>query len=327
MNKWAATIRVPAEKAGNSNTVAEKYNDDKTMKQTLNKQRKLQDFIKNLRAALPYLEKFYDEIFVIKLSGYTILQENLPGILDDIILLRRVGIKIILVHGATPQINSLIRQQDKSAGYADGQLTLKESLFPIAQMAIAATNWELVTKLSNYGTDFLPVTGHFIQARRISDDRQVKSSIGDINNVNLAALHEATAQRYIPIIPPLGLGPRGRLFILDANRIALEVAARTRARKLIILASENGDMDEEIHLIRQTTTEDMKKWVMNHPGINKTIHNQIVALVEACERGVERCHLLDSTEDGVLLGEVLTSAGMGIMITNSSYQHVRPARM
>jgi len=297
------------------------------MKQTLNKQRKLQDFIKNLRAALPYLEKFYDEIFVIKLSGYTILQENLPGILDDIILLRRVGIKIILVHGATPQINSLIRQQDKSAGYADGQLTLKESLFPIAQMAIAATNWELVTKLSNYGTDFLPVTGHFIQARRISDDRQVKSSIGDINNVNLAALHEATAQRYIPIIPPLGLGPRGRLFIVDANRIALEVAARTRARKLIILASENGDKDEEIHLIRQTTTEDMKKWVMNHPGINKTIHNQIVALVEACERGVERCHLLDSTEDGVLLGEVLTSAGMGIMITNSSYQHVRPARM
>ncbi len=284
-------------------------------------------FIKNLRAALPYLEKFYNEIFVIKISGYTLQQDNLPGILDDLILLRRVGIKIILVHGAAPQVNELIEEAGKSGGYIDGRLILDSSTFPLAYKAIASTNWELITKFSKYGSDFLPVTGHFLQARKMSIPDNSPSFIGIVKEVNLAGLQEALDRHYIPIIPPFGIGPQGRSFILDPNQIALEVAARLRAHKLIIMTSENGGLKQKLGGKRQHTTNDMKKWLTKEKHLNLFTVNQLNALVDACERGVERCHSLDSSIDGILLGEILTSAGIGIMITNSSFESIRPARI
>ena len=284
-------------------------------------------FIQNLRAALPYLEKFYNETFIIKLSGYTLQQENLPTILDDLILLRRVGIKIILIHGAAPQVNDQILENGKKGGYTNNQLYIDDTTFPIAQRAIAAANWDLVTKLSNYGSDFLPLTGHFIQAQRKSSPNSVSSRyIGDVTDVNIRALEQSTAQHYIPVITPLGIGSRGKLFILDPNRIALEVSARMRASKCIILTSENGDLEKELGNKKQATTKDMHEWLQTHPDMNYFTRKQLSALTEACERGVERCHLLDSSVDGILLGEILTSAGIGIMITNSSYQQIRSAK-
>lgn len=284
-------------------------------------------FIKNLRAALPYLEKFYNEIFVIKISGYTLQQDNLPGILDDLVLLRRVGIKIILVHGAAPQVNELIKDAGKSGGYIDGRLVLDASTFPLAYQAIASTNWELINKFSKYGSDFLPVTGHFLQARDKSNSDNMPLFIGDVKEVNLTGLQEALDRHYIPIIPPFGIGPRGKSFILDPNKIALEVAARLRAHKLIIMTSENGDLKEKLGGKRQHTTNDMTKWLEKEQDLNLFTKSQLNALVAACERGVERCHSLDSSIDGILLGEILTSAGIGIMITNSSFESIRPARI
>lgn len=296
---------------------------------TLNKKIKgVDSFIKNLRASLPYLEKFYNEIFVIKFSGYTLEQDNISSILDDLILLRRIGIKIIIIHGVAPQVNNLIKQSGKTGGYKDGTIKINSTTFPIAQRAISSTNWDLLTKLSNYGSDFLPITGHFLTARRKSTpDKIAAKYTGVLKEVNLADLHNALDQNYIPIIPPLGVGKYGGLFLLDPNQIALEVSARMRATKLIIITSENGNLKNHTEDLRQVSTLELKNWLNSDVNINQITKSHLNALIDACERGVQRCHLLDSEIDGVLLGEILTSAGMGIMVTNHSFQRVRPAEM
>ena len=297
-----------------------------TKKPTINKG--VDSFIKNLRASLPYLEKFYNEIFVIKFSGYTLQQDNFSSLLDDLILLRRIGIKIILVHGAAPQVNDLIKLNGHSGGYKDGELFISPTTFPIAQRAIAATNWELITKLSNYGSDFFPITGHFLYARKKSmPDSPGAKFIGEIKDINMAAIHNVLEQNYIPIISPLSAGKYSGQYLLDPNHIGLEVAARIRAKKLIIVSSENGDLKHQLEDSRQYTTLDIKSWLNKGTINNKLTENQLSVLVQACERGVERCHLLDGSIDGILLGEILTSSGVGMMITNHSFQTVRQAQI
>lgn len=286
------------------------------------------DFLRGLRGALPYLEEFYDETFVIKISGNTLQQPNLPGILDDLILLYRIGIKIILIHGAGPQIQETLQEQGKIGIMQEGRLFVSPLLLPIVQQAIATANWNLLTKLSRYGRDIFPFSGHFIQAEKtIFANETEPHCTGNVYDINTKALQHAFAHHYLPIIAPFAIGERGRLWILEPNEIAMEVAARLRVRKLIILDSEENFPQMHIDALRETTTENMHQWLKKTPSLNPQTRLQAQALTEACERGVERCQWLNSSVDGVLLGETLTSAGMGIMVTNSVYEHTRFAKL
>jgi len=285
------------------------------------------EFIHNLRGALPYLEEFHKETFVIKISGNT-LQQQSSGVLDDLVLLYRVGIKIILVHGATPQIQEILKFHEKTGRVEEGRLIVDESLLPLIQQAIASANWDLMTRLNGYGDDIIPFSSHYVQAEKkvfphITEDYFT----GSVCDINTKALQQATDQGYLPIIPPFAIGEQGRLWILDPNQVALEIAARLRARKLIILTEELGFEETNLSHIQEMTTDDMKQWIEEHKKISDNLRLSLGALIEACERGVERCHLLRGSVDGSLLAEVLTSTGVGTMITNRSHTKIRSARL
>ncbi len=285
------------------------------------------EFARGLRDALPYLEEFYQETFIIKISGKTLQQQNLPSILDDLILLYRVGIKVIIVHGAQPQIQEALHFHGHTPIEEQGHLVVTAPLIPIVQQAIATTNWELITKLSRYGRGIFPFSSHFVQAQQHSFTIPTEPHFtGDVHDINMNALQNAFTHHYLPIIPPFAIGKKGRLWILEPNQTALEVAVRLRARKLIILHSEEPQFPE-ISGLRETTTDNMKHWLQNHQSLKTVSRLQAHALIEACERGVERCHWLNSNIDGALLGEILTSAGTGCMITNSIYECVRFAKL
>ena len=117
------------------------------------------DFIYGLRGALPYLEEFHNETFVVKITGNTLQQQNLSGILDDLILLYRIGIKIIIVHGANAQIRQALQFHGHEEKTLEGRILVPVDSLPVAQQAIANTNWELITKLSRYGSDIFPFSG------------------------------------------------------------------------------------------------------------------------------------------------------------------------
>ncbi len=285
------------------------------------------NFIRGLRGALPYLEEYYNETFVIKISGNTLQQQNLSGILDDLILLYRLGIKIIIVHGAGPQIEEALRLHDTDKTI-DGRLVVSTPLLPIVQQAIATTNWNLITKMNRYQRDIFPFSGHFIQAEKVTFSQETAPHcLGKVHDINIQAFQHAFSHHYLPIIAPFATGEKGRLWILEPNQIALEVAARLRTRKLIILDSAENLPLHEMDQLRETTSGKMAQWLQKTPSVKMETRLQIKALIEACERGVERCHWLNSAIDGAILGEILTSAGTGIMVTNSAYERTRFAKM
>ncbi|MBF0278516.1 MAG: amino-acid N-acetyltransferase [SAR324 cluster bacterium] len=286
------------------------------------------NFIRGLRGALPYLEEYYNETFVIKISGSTLQQQNLSGIIDDLILLYRIGIKIIIVHGAGPQIRQALHFHNHPGKTIEGRLLVAAPSLPIVQQAVATANWNLITKMNRYGRDIFPFSGHFVQAEKTSFSEETEPHCtGKVHDINVKALQHAFSHNYLPIIAPFATGEKGRLWILEPNQIALEVAVRLRTRKLVILDCEENLPIFEVDQLRETTTKKMAQWLEKSTSIKIESRMQINALIEACERGVERCHLLNSSVDGAVLGEVLTSAGTGIMVTNSAYERIRFAKL
>ena len=212
-------------------------------------------FIRGLRGALPYLEDYRGETFVVKLAGETLYQPNLPAIIDDIILLGSVGIKIVLVHGAWPQIQQELRRELNLGQKSDPSMSdfepdamadvstdiEPEVLQNAVRRAVSESNWSLMSKLSAYGRTIFPISGHFVQAQKSVEALKLSDRhTGMVSGVDTLALQAALQQGYLPVLPPFSSGDGGMLLYLDATRIALEAAVRLRARKLIILSSQKA---------------------------------------------------------------------------------------
>ena len=286
----------------------------------------LSGFIHNLRSALPYLEEFDQQTFVIYLSGELIEVQN-SRVIEDLALLQQVGIRIVLVHGAELQIRNLYASQGLDYHTEDGIFVAEETNMPFIEQAVSSANWKLLSRLRSCARQLQPFTGHFLLAEKknFSGNNDFHFT-GSVCGIDLETLRQAAADSKLAIIPPFSLGEKGRLWILDPIQVAFEVATRLRAKKLIMLDTlpltnfDNTDSSE-------ITTDSISQWLKKEPDLPLVQKIQLTAMTEACVRGVERCHLLDGSIEGVLLAELLTPKGAGVMITNSSYKRIRPARL
>ena len=288
--------------------------------------RKLSGFIHNLRAALPYLEEFDQQTFVIYLSGGLTEIQN-SRVIEDLALLQQVGIRIILVHGAEFQIRNLYANQALDYHTENGVFVAEEKNMPIIEQAVSSANWKLLSRLRSCASQLQAFTGHFLLAEKKNfSDNYDSHFTGSVCGIDLETLRQATSDSKLAIIPPFALGEKGRLWILDPIQVAFEVATRLRVKKLILLDTfplpnfDNPDSSE-------ITTDNIYKWLEKEPDLPSAQKIQLTTLTEACVPGVDSCHLLDGSIEGSLLAELLTSKGAGVMITNSLYKRIRQARL
>jgi amino-acid N-acetyltransferase len=272
--------------------------------------------IRALRGSLPYLEEFHHQIFVVCVNGKLLRSNVAPEIMEELALLHRVGIQLVLVHDSQ-QLN---------------QSYLNTSSFPIAVLRkdleeihqqVATVNWEFLTKLSLYGHGIMPLSGHFVTAR--ADERfptqEMDLANGVVQEVDLVAIRETLQLRHTPLLAPWGTGQRGRLWLLEARELASEIAVRLQAKKLIFLEDTPSPLME-----KDRNTSILRQWLRQQTSISEINRLRLECMATACERGVKRCHWLDATKEGALLTETLTSGGIGLMVTNTAYRQVRVAR-
>jgi amino-acid N-acetyltransferase len=272
--------------------------------------------IRALRGSLPYLEEFHHQIFVVCVNGKLLRRNVAPEIMEELALLHRVGIQLVLVHDSQ-QLN---------------QSYLNTSSFPIAVLRkdleeihqqVATVNWEFLTKLSLYGHGIMPLSGHFVTAR--ADERfptqEIDLANGVVQEVDLVAIRETLQLRHTPLLAPWGTGQRGRLWLLEARELASEIAVRLQAKKLIFLEDTPSPLME-----KDRNTSILRQWLRQQTSISEINRLRLECMATACERGVKRCHWLDATKEGALLTETLTSGGIGLMVTNTAYRQVRAAR-
>ena len=283
--------------------------------------------VSDLRGILQYVPRFREKIFVIAIDGDIIASDNFPNILLDIAVLRSLSIKVILVHGASAQIQKLASERNVAISNSDGTGIIDEPTLKLSIEAATQILNEVMQGLTS--VDLRAAYANSI----IAHPAGILGGIdflytGRVERVDTKALHLFLNEGIIPVIPPIGFDGEGKTFRVNSDGIAVEVAEAMLAMKLIFLSSaENMRLDgEEVRQLSIAETEDLLKKQKARTGgfeFDPRLASKLEHAARACRQGVPRVHLLNGSVDEALLAEVFSHHGVGAMVFSNEYQQIR----
>lgn len=273
--------------------------------------------------ALPYIKKFQGGIIVIKYGGSAMGDKNLrKKVLEDIILLKLVGFKPIIVHGGGKEINSWLEKVNIEPRFEEGLRVTDEKTLEVAEMVLAKINKELVSLSQSLGISAVGVCGKDAQLLKVKKETVKGKDIGfvgavkDVNNNILKVLLE---EEYLPIIYPIGLDKEGQGYNVNADEVARAVAESLKAEKLIFLTDTEGvykNYDEDISVTPELYAHEARA-LMKKDAFSGGMLPKIKSCLKALKSGVKRIHILDGRIPHSLLVEIFTDKGAGTAILSS----------
>ncbi|WP_289281416.1 MULTISPECIES: amino-acid N-acetyltransferase [unclassified Methylophaga] len=271
------------------------------------------------RTAAPYIHSHRGATFVIAFDGETIDSQEFEPLLHDISILNSLGIKLVLVYGARPQIEASCIEQNIPVRYHNGLRVTDDISLVIAKAAIGKLRLDIESKLS-FGLPHTPmadarircISGNLVIARPAGIiDGVDLGHTGEVRRIDAEGINQQLGLGNIVLLPPLGYSLTGESFNVSAESIATEVATALRADKLIFIGHSNKTMPREL------TVNEAEKALSSHPSLH--------AAVKACKAGVTRVHILDRAINGVLLQELFSRDGAGTLVTSTSFETTRQA--
>ncbi|MES2822338.1 MAG: amino-acid N-acetyltransferase [Pseudomonadota bacterium] len=295
---------------------------------------KSQDYVKWFRHSTPYINKHSDRTFVVMLPGEAITHANFHNIVHDIALLCSLDVRLVLVHGARPQIDERLQVADTfSHFYKNLRITDSESLRLVIQaIGEARTTVEaaLSTSLPNspmHDADMQVISGNFVVAmpHGVIDGVDLQHA-GKVRKVNIKSLQTALDSGAVVLLSPLAYSPTGEIFNLSFSDVATHVAGALKADKLLAFIDGDGVADADGNLIRQLSLPECKDYLNNNgPQMSLDLQQALSACYLSCLQGVQRAQLVNYTTDGALLTELFTRDGLGTMIYSGQYEQLRTA--
>lgn len=270
--------------------------------------------------ALPYLRQFRGQTVVIKYGGAAMTDEALrTEVLKDIVLLEHVGLRPVVVHGGGPEISNMMRRLGKEPEFAAGQRISDAATVEIAQLVLTGkTNPDLVSAIHQQGGRAIGLSGKdggMVVARKQSGEIDL-GFVGEVEEVNPGLVHGLIAQGLIPVIAPIAAGAAGETYNVNADHFAGRLAGPLGASKLVLLTDVRGvlrDRADPYSLVSELTETAARRMIAA-----KQIESGMIPKVQACldalDRGVARCHIIDGRLPHALLMELLTDVGIGTMV-------------
>ena len=279
----------------------------------------------DLRGILRYIPSFRDKVFVIAVDGAVVDSENVSNILLDIAVLRSLNISVVLVHGASAQIQRLAEQRNIEPSDLDGEGVTDLSTLSVAIPAAHEITHRLLEMLA--ANDLRGANTNAIVAYPRGIIQGVQQEMpGKIERIDTGLLFGLLSQGVIPVVQPLGFDGDGRTFRLNSDHAAAELAVCLKAVKLIYISSLDGIICEG-ELIRQLQLAELDRLLA---GEERALHPEMKSKAryasQACHAGVPRVHVINGLMDEGLLAEVFSNEGVGTLIYANDYQQVRPAR-
>ena len=274
-----------------------------------------------LTEALPYIQKLHNKTIVIKYGGNAMINEDLKrSVMEDITLLKYVGMNPVIVHGGGPDISEALKTYNIESKFVSGLRVTDEDTIRIAQMVLVGkTIKEVVSNINLNGGNAIGLCG--IDGRVIECEPLTKDSegndidvgfVGNIKKVNAGIIKSLSEDEYIPVIAPIGTDDKGQSYNINADTVASAVATAMGAEKLIFLTDVEGVKDANGDIIFEITTGDADKLI--HDG---TISGGMIPKVRACakavEDGVNRVHIIDGRILHSIILEIFTDTGIGTM--------------
>ncbi len=272
--------------------------------------------------ALPYIKDFYGKRVVIKYGGAAMVDCELKKkVIEDIVLMRYVGMKPIVVHGGGPEINHMLARLGIESDWVDGLRVTDQETMEIVEMVLGGkVNKEIVAGINASGGLAVGLSGkdgQLITAQAL--DKGKMGFVGQVTAINPAIIETVVDSGYIPVIAPIGIGPAGESYNINADLVAAAIAVALKADKLVLLTDVPGllrDPGDPASLISILRVGDVQDYI-NQGIIAGGMIPKVQCCVESVLGGVGRTHIIDGRLPHSILLEVFTREGIGTMVVNA----------
>lgn len=279
---------------------------------------------KVLSEALPYIQAFKDQIVVIKYGGSAMLDPEInETIIQDMVLLKSVGLRPVIVHGGGPEISQMLNKMAIESRFVDGlRVTTKETVEVVEMVLAGKVNKKIVSMIHDQGGSSVGLTGKdglIIEAKKMEKSGVDLGFVGEITKINTKLMNTLIEGDFIPVIAPIGTDRAGNTYNINADYVAVALAGALNAKKLVFLTDVEGvlrDKENPNSLISYLNKEQALAY-LEDGTIKGGMIPKVTCCLEALDQGVEMVHILDGRVQHALILEIYTHTGIGTMIYTS----------
>lgn len=301
----------------------------------------MKEWVGWFRKASPYINAHRNKVIVLAISGETLQHPNFDNIVHDIALLNSLGVRLVIVFGARPQIDEALKKNDIATLFHQSLRITDPEMMPFVLEAYGRLRSEIEAKLSMgvinspmHGSKINVVSGNFVMARPhgVSGGVDLKLT-GLVRSIDVATIEGHFENSAVVLVPAIGYSMSGDIFNLSYEALAAEVAEKLAAEKLVYFGHDSGLKNAQGELLQELTVAEAARYTDSKSGQQVNTHldqeqiNQLTAAAKACQAGVSRVHMLSYARDGALLEELFTRDGHGTMVSVDHYDQIRPARL
>jgi acetylglutamate kinase len=278
-----------------------------------------------LSEALPHMQRYDEEIVVIKYGGHAMGEEEMARIFArDIVLLEQTAINPVVVHGGGPQIEAMLNRLGIKSQFSAGLRVTDAATIDIVEMVLVGSiNQQIVSYINQAGGKALGLSGkdgNLVTARKVNQPRKTKSAdlvdlgfVGVPDKIDATVLNQVLGRELIPVLAPIAAGANGETFNVNADTFAGHIAGALKAKRLLLLTDVPGVLDKSKTLIAEMSVNDARKLIANGT-ISGGMIPKVETCIEALDQGVEGVVILDGKVEHAVLLELFTDHGSGTLI-------------
>ena len=299
------------------------------------------DFVQWFRSATPYIHAFGGRTFVIAFGGEIVDEKQFISLTHDLNLLASLEVRLVLVHGARPQIEQRLKRDKLVPAFHNGLRVTDDAAMEAVKEANGAVRVEIEALLSMgianspmAGADIRVASGNFVTAKPLGvRDGVDLQHTGEVRKIDAIGIQKRLDDSELVLLSPLGYSPTGEAFNLSLEDVAVSTAIALDADKLIFLMDSTGVQNLRGELLREMTADKAKNLLKNieHSddpiNFSEDVTYYLPAAVRACEHGVARTHLISRHIDGAIIQELFTRSGIGTMVTELPLETMRQANI
>ncbi|HEY0413072.1 MAG TPA: acetylglutamate kinase [Allosphingosinicella sp.] len=270
--------------------------------------------------ALPYIRRFAGRSVVVKLGGAALDAELDQALAQDVLLLRSVGMRVVLVHGGGPQVDDMMRRLDMVPEFKDGlRVTNAETLEVVRMVLVGKINRDLVGTINREALDdpvAVGVSGEDGGLLTVTPRESALGFVGDVSHVRASVLHRLLDEGLSPVVSTVGADETGQPYNINADEAARAIAVAMGAEKIVYLTAAPGlleDVADETSLVPRLTSAEVFERI-GSDGVFAGMIPKLRACAEAVDGGVGTAHIIDGRVPHALLIELLTDEGIGTMV-------------
>jgi len=277
--------------------------------------------------ALPYIQRFNRKIIVVKYGGSAMVDEELKRhVIQDVVLLKLVGFKPIIVHGGGKEISKWVGKVGMEAEFVNGLRVTDEATMEIAEMVLNKVNKSLVQLVNELGIKAVGISGKdgmMLKCDKKYSDGADIGFVGDIREVNPQLIYDLLEKDFLPIVCPIGYDDNYLSYNINADDAACAIATAVQAEKLAFLTDVEGlyrDFADKESLISRMTAAEAQEFVSSG-ALGGGMLPKLQNCIDAIDQGVSRVHILDGRIPHCLLLEIFTNKGIGTAISKNEAEH------